>query len=81
MRIEQKTISLTPDQVDFIKSNYLSLTRIEIAKQLGITVGKLGGNMRMLDLNYKQITKPKIVKELTSEGFYNEQDYISTLYY
>lgn len=74
-------ITLTADQVEILKANYKTISRLALAKKMGITKGTLDGNMYRMGLK-KNCKKPPVKRAvIDNPGFYNEAEYKATLIY
>ena len=62
--------SITPDQQEFIRANFSEMGRTDLARKLGISKGKLDGNLRLMrgELKFRKMTRqPK--KQTSGEYF------------
>jgi hypothetical protein len=62
--------SITEDQKEFVRQNFGKIGRTDIARKLGISKGKLDGNLRLMrgELKFRKMTiRPK--KETSDEYF------------
>ena len=70
--------TITDDQLEVIKANYKNLSREALAKKVGITKGKLNGNMQFFGLR-KNPLAAKTCSEPAKPGMFDEHEYKKTL--
>ena len=69
MRYEQKNITITKEQQDFIRANK-KIGINQLAKMLGLSLGKTHHNMTVMGL-----TKPRKSKVIKMEGYFDVEDF------
>jgi len=66
----QQNVSLTPDQVEFVKANKDKMNVGELAKMLGLTYGKVHNNLKVLGLVKRR--KAVVVK---MDGYFDVEEF------
>jgi len=70
---KKKNITLTDDQVRYIRNNFHTIQRKLLPGILGITKGKLDANLHIMEgLEFKK-TRPR--KSATAAGFFDWDNY------
>jgi hypothetical protein len=67
--------SITPDQQQFVRENFDKMGRTDIARKLGISKGRLDGNLRLMrgELNFRKMTRKP--KEQISDEYFNINEF------
>jgi len=69
--MRQLSITITEEQQQYIRDNYKTMTRKEMAKNLGITIGILDGNIAIIPgVEIRGKEEAKVV-----EGNFNVNEY------
>lgn len=77
-RVEQKNLTITVEQQDFLKANHGKMNNAMLAKMLGLTYNKTHNNLRLLGLVEPKKSTAKIVDFNTyfdAEKFFKQYRY------
>ena len=73
----QRNVSIDENQIEYIREHYGRMPTTKIAKNCGISLGKLRINITLLDIRFRRNKQDAKIK--VCNGMYNEADYLLTL--
>lgn len=76
MYYKQKNITISQEQVEFIKNNKGKMSISMLSKMLGLTMNKVHNNMKVLKLH-----KPRTKVVKMNKRFFNEQEFFKKYKY
>jgi len=71
MHYVQINITITPEQVEFVKSNHGTMNIGQLSKMLGLTYNKVHNNMKLMGL----VTPRKEAKVVKMEGYFDMDEF------
>lgn len=72
MHYVQLNITISPEQVEFVKANHGKMNIGELSKMLGLTYNKVHNNMKLMGLCTPRKRTVKIVK---MEGYFDMDEF------
>jgi len=73
MHYVQVNITLSPEQVEFVKANHGKMNIGKLSKMLGLTYNKVHNNMKLMGLcTQRKSTQAKVVK---MEGYFDMDEF------
>ena len=78
MHYVQHNITISPEQVEFVKTNFGKINNSELAKMLGLSYNKTHNNLRLLGLVTPRKDTGKVVK---MDGYFDEEDFFKHYQY
>ena len=73
-RRQYTQLTITPEQEQYVRANLGKIKRTQICKDLGITKGKLDGNLNIMTGITLKKTKPR-VRDTPTNGIFNVNQY------